>query len=552
MNTRLDKISLEILKLLSDNEVHKVGEELSNRDLFSDNEKNIKNNAGERKVIKTINAKAWDLCNRRQVINRTSSGYYKINSKGLELLQENYDVDKPIEDQKEKKDGNTNYFWLNANPKIWKISDYKIDEIQTYTYYNEKGNKRNVASCFEKAKKGDLVIGYETSPVKKVKSLMKITRGLHKDSNGDEVIELQIVGKPHYELTWDEIKTDKKLKNCRVVQNNQGSLFEITESDYKIIMSYLNQNTLHGTNLSSNDLGKENFNTYSFKNDTDKPFVSEETFNTAVRLLKRKKKIILQGAPGVGKTFIAKKLAYQIMQQIDDDRIEMIQFHQSYSYEDFVQGIKPTSDGYAIQNGIFYDFCNRAKQNQDKEYFFIIDEINRGNLSKIFGELMMLIEEDKRNENYAIQLTYGNKNEVFFIPDNVYIIGCMNTSDRSLAIVDYALRRRFSFVTLKPVFNETFKSFITDKGISLEFANKICRTVSAINKEISKEITLGEGMCIGHSYFCNFKEFENEKIWFNDILEYDVKPYLDEICFDNEDNNKRWYNMLANLTAENE
>src|SRR5690554_1086704 len=115
-----------------------------------------------------------------------------------------------------------------------------------------------------------------------------------------------------------------------------------------------------------------------------------------VSLLKRKKNIILQGPPGVGKTFIARKLAYEIMQEVKDANIEMVQFHQSYSYEDFIQGLRPTQKGgFDLRDGIFYSFCQRALAHPERPFFFIIDEINRGNLSKIFGELMMLIERSE-------------------------------------------------------------------------------------------------------------------------------------------------------------
>ena len=147
---------------------------------------------------------------------------------------------------------------------------------------------------------------------------------------------------------------------------------------------------------------------YTFADDPDKPFISEEKFDEIVELFFRKKNIILQGAPGVGKTFLARKIAYQLIGQMKDENIETVQFHQSYSYEDFMQGIRPTTSGeFKVRNGIFYDFCERAKEKSEETFVFIIDEINRGNLSKIFGELMMLIESDKRSPRYALKLTYS-------------------------------------------------------------------------------------------------------------------------------------------------
>lgn len=165
-------------------------------------------------------------------------------------------------------------------------------------------------------------------------------------------------------------------------------------------------------------------------------FMDAERYRTLVNLLKTKKNIILQGAPGVGKTFVAKRLAFSIMGQKDTSRVMMVQFHQSYSYEDFVMGFRPSKDGFELTSGPFYQFCKAAQEDDERDYFFIIDEINRGNVSKIFGELLMLIEKEKRGEK--LHLLYSN--EPFSVPENVYIIGTMNTADRSLAIIDYALR----------------------------------------------------------------------------------------------------------------
>ena len=280
---------------------------------------------------------------------------------------------------------------------------------------------------------------------------------------------------------------------------------------------------------------------YDFDKDPDKPFINAAQFKKIVSLLKAKKNIILEGAPGVGKNFLARKIAYQLIGYVKDENIEMVQFHQSYSYEDFVQGIRPSEEGgFERKNGIFFDFCSKARRSPDQQFVFIIDEINRGNISKILGELMMLIEADKRKKQYAIKLTYSNEDdERFFVPENVYLIGCMNTADRSLAIVDYALRRRFRFCPIKPEFNEAFISFLEEKGISQKNAELVVSKVKSANEVIS---TIDRGLEIGHSYFCQAEGCEDFSVWWNDICEYELFPYLREICFDDEDK----YELICN------
>jgi 5-methylcytosine-specific restriction protein B len=221
------------------------------------------------------------------------------------------------------------------------------------------------------------------------------------------------------------------------------------------------------------------------------------------------------------------------MGQSTDAFIEMIQFHQSYSYEDFIQGLRPTVEGFKIIPGVFFRFCQKAIAHPDKSFFFIIDEINRGNLSKIFGELLMLIESDKRGRQYSIKLTYSEiEDDKFFVPDNLFIIGTMNTADRSLAIVDYALRRRFAFVSLQPDYGHNFRNFLRGNRLTEAIVTHICSSVTRVNNIIKEDINLGSGFQIGHSYFCNSPNGIDEDIWWAEILEYEIEPLLSEIWFD--------------------
>ena len=254
-------------------------------------------------------------------------------------------------------------------------------------------------------------------------------------------------------------------------------------------------------------------------------------------LLLTKKNVILQGAPGVGKTYAAKRLAYSIMEEKDTSRVQMVQFHQSYSYEDFIMGFRPTETGFTLKKGVFYEFCRKAEQDDERPYFFIIDEINRGNLSKIFGELFMLIESDKRG--VELQLLYAD--EQFSIPGNVYIIGMMNTADRSLAMLDYALRRRFAFFEMPPAFTSSGFQAYKAKISNIKF-DRLVEVVERLNEEIAEDESLGEGFRIGHSYFCTNLTVNDE--WLRSVVEFELIPLLKEYWFDEPAKVKDWSRTL--------
>ena len=269
-------------------------------------------------------------------------------------------------------------------------------------------------------------------------------------------------------------------------------------------------------------------------------YIDDDEYETLINLLKNKKNLIVQGAPGVGKTFMAKRLGYSLIGEKNTDQVKMVQFHQSYSYEDFVMGYRPYEEGFRIRKGSFYNFCKSAEEDSDNDYFFIIDEINRGNMSKIFGELFMLVEADKRGDKNKIQLLYAD--ESFFIPKNLYIIGLMNTADRSLAMIDYALRRRFAFFDLKPGFDsEGFKLY--QSGLDDYKFDNLVNAVKDLNREITSDETLGEGFRIGHSYLCNIKA-ENVCARLEYIVEYELIPLLKEYWFDETEKITYWSDKL--------
>ena len=258
-----------------------------------------------------------------------------------------------------------------------------------------------------------------------------------------------------------------------------------------------------------------------------------------------KKNIILQGPPGVGKSFSAQRLAFALMGAEDRARLGFVQFHQSYSYEDFVEGFRPTETGFELRPGKFVEFCRRAEADPHRAYVFIIDEINRGNLSKILGELMLLIESDKRDAKWAMALASGRL--PFHVPANVNIMGLMNTADRSLAVVDYALRRRFAFVDLKPKLGSPkFRAQLERAGVQRRLVDILISRIGALNQEIVSDVTnLGPGFAIGHSFFCTGPtDSEDGPTWYARIIRTEIAPLLREYWFDAPDKANSWEDQL--------
>lgn len=326
------------------------------------------------------------------------------------------------------------------------------------------------------------------------------------------------------------------------VKPHPGQAVMKTLTDITAYTDYVAKlNALYEGGADDDDVEPEEkeFPEYSVEKFLEEVYMDGDSYDTLVELIRVKKNVILQGAPGVGKTFAAKRLAYSMMGVKDQERVMMVQFHQSYTYEDFIEGFRPssTSNGFEIKKGSFYNFCKKAADDLENEYFFIIDEINRGNLSKIFGELFMLIENDKRGN--ALQLLYSD--EKFFVPANVYIIGMMNTADRSLAMLDYALRRRFAFFEMKPGFgSDGFRVYRMALGNS-KF-DRLIDCVEKLNTVIEADDSLGEGFCIGHSYFCNLKTVTDKAL--SNIVEYEMVPLLKEYWYDEPIKVKDWTEKL--------
>lgn len=419
------------------------------------------------------------------------------------------------------------YWWLNANPKIWSFSDIAIGDVQSYTLYNENGNKRRIFQNFLDAKAGDMVIGYESNPVKQVVALGRISA----EQDGEKLFFEKVEGLTS-PIDYTTLKGCPELERMEYFQNPQGSLFKLTRGEYDFILDMIREENPVATETPSDSYTKNNF--------LSEVYMTEKRYERLVGVLRNKKNIILQGAPGVGKTFAARRLAWSMLGKKDDNYIEFVQFHQNYSYEDFMMGYKPVEDGFELKYGIFYRFCQKAANQPDKDFFFIIDEINRGNMSKIFGELLMLIEKDYRGTKAT--LAYNGLS--FSVPKNLYIIGMMNTADRSLAMIDYALRRRFSFFEMEPDFDS--EGFIQyQNSLNNDTLNELISKVKDLNTEIALDKSLGKGFCIGHSYFCGRDVCTDE--WLHSIVDYDILPMLSEYWFDDTSKLQRWENILQGV-----
>lgn len=279
----------------------------------------------------------------------------------------------------------------------------------------------------------------------------------------------------------------------------------------------------------------ESLSAYTIENIiSDGCFLSQEEINLAFTRLKDKKNLILQGPPGTGKTWLAKRLAYALVGAKDDSKVLTVQFHPNLSYEDFIRGWRPGGEGrLQLMDGPFIELAETARKDPGNSYVMVIEEINRGNPAQVFGEMLTLLENDKRSRNDAMRLTYAkDAGERFFLPPNLHVIGTMNIADRSLALVDLALRRRFAFMDLHPSINERWAAWLEKEySFSTDTLADIKARMAKLNATIAADIQLGEQFRIGHSYVTPTSNVENPKAWFKQVVSTEIKPLLEEYWF---------------------
>ncbi len=412
------------------------------------------------------------------------------------------------------------YWWLNVNPKKIRFKELDIDDVFEYSTLNEDGSLIKLSHNFEEANEGETVIIYEVGQTNEIIGIGEVYQKLSDNTIKFKKVEGFAEPIPRY-----AIEENREIVNIEAFRNQQGSFFKLSKSEYDAIMVVIREYNPQKRYRPYVPYTKESF--------LSEVFFEEDEFDELKALIESRKNVILQGAPGVGKTFISNKIAYAIMGEKDDDKILNIQFHESYSTDEFLEGYRPDGIGiYKFRRGCFKIHCAKAANDPTHKYFVIIDEINRGNITKIFGESFMLIDPDKRGKKHYIELSCSK--ERFFVPENLYIIGTMNMSDHEYAISDYALRRRFAFYTVKPIYdNKKFIDFYEKDALLSRVVNKV--------KEINS--TLSDSNKIGHCFFCEKQSPQELKM----TVKYNIIPLMQDYFYNDEAKSNQITTELENV-----
>ena len=426
--------------------------------------------------------------------------------------------DIPAEEGTTGADARHAHWLLVANANIWGFDELQVGQETSYTIYNEKGNPRRIHKNYLAAMPGDPIIGYESSPTRRIVALCEVSR-----EHDEEKLYFHKVRDIEAGADYAQIKSDPVLSGCEFCKNPNGSFFALNDEEWSRFVELLG---LEGQEDDPDSpiaiVEEDQREPYGREDLLAEVYINEGDLNDMLGLLDRKRNLILQGSPGTGKTFCAKRLAWAMMGEKDESRITFVQFHQSTTYDDLVCGYRPDgAGGFVVRNGPFVKACRAAERDAGRPHFFIIDEINRADVSKVLGELLMLIEADHRGVDSVLLTVSG---EDLTVPRNLYIIGMMNTADRGLALIDYALRRRFAFFEMEPALKHP--RFLTD--VTRDGGEPMLRLVEAarrVNKDIASDPSLGEGFRIGHSYFCGGGDPRL-------VYRYELAPLVDEYWFD--------------------
>lgn len=403
-----------------------------------------------------------------------------------------------------------NYWWLNINPRVLRFKDFDNGDIFAYSSINEDGSERKIYSNFLEAKQGEIVIVYETVPIERIIGLCTVEKELE-----NNIISFKKIETLTEYIQRTSIEQNREIVNLEAFRNQEGIFFKVSLIEFKSLYNIIRELNPTATYMVYPEYSKEDF--------LKEVYFDSEEYDELRELIETRKNVVLQGPPGVGKTYIAKKMAYSILGKKDSGKILNIQFHPNYSCDEFIEGFRPDDIGiYKYRQGCFKEFCNKARNDKKNKYFLLIDEINRGDVIKIFGDTFMLLEPDKRGKEYYVELPASK--ERFYIPNNLFIIGTMNIADKEQSMSDYAVRRRFCFYNVTAIFdNENFKR-------EYEKSPLVARVVAKI-KEINA--SLDESKKIGHCYFCNVKSDKE----FIRTIKYELIPLVEEY-FKNEEKTK--------------
>ena len=448
----------------------------------------------------------------------------------------------------------------NSNPGIYIALAEQLDSI-VFDELGLEGEDRHfgaIDKMFYVYEMGDSLLGFDSSNI--------VLEGAYKyqpnnpdkshKRNWKDIIPSQVkqlcYQKQSYEFTVDEflerftndikerypknsdIERDVKYLLNKMVKDGKMEL--LSKGVYRLLDEDMTSD-LHAEPYSEIE-SEVPIDSYSIDNIiSDGCFLDKVKVQKTLKRLRTKKNIILQGPPGTGKTWLAKRLAFALIGQRDDSKIRAVQFHPNLSYEDFIRGWRPSGEGkLTLVDGPFMEVIKTAIDDPESKYVIVIEEINRGNPAQVFGEMLTLLETDKRTPDEALELSYRKfDGERVYIPSNLYVIGTMNIADRSLALVDLALRRRFAFIDLEPTLGKAWRNWVKDKnGIDSEFLDEIERRIINLNDEITIDPSLGAQFQVGHSYVTPAvgMNITEAKEWFGEVVETEIGPLLDEYWFD--------------------